>query len=118
MASTILDYLLELDGLHMNYEGAYWIKIEVRQVTPTLARPHGIRYSLSLHDGGNVRIMGFDNAHAVAVSKGFKGKRFSYDHVHRSADDQGTEYVFEGPEQLLSDFWDEVETTLTKVRGK
>ena len=118
MVSASLDYLLELDGLQMNYTGTYWVKIEVRQVTPTSARPHGIRYNMSLHDGDNVRILGFDNAHAVAVSKGFKGKRYSYDHIHRSANDDGTEYVFESPEQLLSDFWDEVDATLAKLKGR
>ncbi len=38
--------------------------------------PHGIRYSLSLHDEKNIRIVGYDNAHGYQAKKeGTKLKR-------------------------------------------
>ncbi len=112
MKETGLEHLLALDGMNMNYEGEYWVKIDVSLVEKTKDRPHGIKYSLSLHNGKNQRIMGFDNAHAVQVSRGFKGKKYAYDHQHCSIDDKGVEYKFASPGQLLADFWDEVDKVL------
>lgn len=110
-----LEYLLSLDGVCMNYEGEYWVKFEVKEVKKTTDRPHGIKYSLTLHDGTNKRLMGFDNAHSIKVSSGFKGKKYSYDHVHKNANDPGTEYSFATPEQLIQDFWDEVDKVINEL---
>ncbi len=101
----------------MNYQGEFWVKFDVIEVEVTTDRPHGIKYSLSLHDGNNQRIMGFDNAHPVKVSSGFKGRKFAYDHVHKTASDPGTEYTFSNPEQLIADFWDEIDKVLTDIEG-
>ena len=54
-----------LDGVIIEQSGGYWVKFEVRQVAKTAEIPHGIRYSLTLHDTHGKRVMGFDNAHAV-----------------------------------------------------
>lgn len=59
------DTLLDLDGEVIQQAGGYWVKIEVRRVISSDAIPHGIKYSLTLHDPLGIRIMGFDNAHAV-----------------------------------------------------
>jgi hypothetical protein len=42
---------------------------EVRDqvVAPSKERPHGLRYSLTLHGPGGKRLVGFDNAHGVAA---------------------------------------------------
>lgn len=117
MSDSGLDNLLAMDGLRLNIEDEYWVKINASLVEQTQERPHGIKYSLSLHDGNNQRLMGFDNAHAVQVSRGFKGRRFVYDHQHRSIRDTGVEYHFQSPGQLLIDFWDEVENVLSQLRG-
>jgi hypothetical protein len=45
-----LDTLLDLDGSILEQEGGYWIKIEVRRVPMSRHAPHGISYSLTLHD--------------------------------------------------------------------
>lgn len=60
--------------------------------------------------------MGFDNAHAVKVSSGYKGRRFAYDHHHRHSTEDIIEYEFQTPEQLLQDFWKEVDEVLEKRR--
>lgn len=112
-----LDTLLDLDGLRMNLGNGYWAKFEAREVEVTADRPHGIKYSLTLHDDGGERLLGFDNAHAVKVSSGYKGRRFAYDHQHRGPGDEGVEYEFQSPEQLIADFWAAVDAALIK-RGE
>lgn len=111
-----LDNLLSLDGVQLNIEADYWVKFEAKKVAETPDRPHGIRYCLTLHDGQNQRLMGFDNAHAVKVSSGYKGRRFAYDHHHRHSTADIIEYEFQTPEQLLQDFWKEVDEVLEKRR--
>lgn len=62
-----LENLLELDGIKFVVDESVglWVKFEVKRVKPTKGRPFGIRYSLTLHNRFNQRILGFDNAHAV-----------------------------------------------------
>jgi hypothetical protein len=45
-----LDTLLDLDGqiLVLDEKGEYWVKFEVRRVTVTPERPHGLDYSFTL----------------------------------------------------------------------
>lgn len=64
--------LLDLDGQVIEQEAGYWIKIEARLVAASEAVQHGIRYSLTLHDGNGTRVLGYDNAHAVKPGKAFK----------------------------------------------
>jgi len=108
-----IDTLLDLDGIIIEQIGGYWTKYEIRRVSPTEEIPHGIRYSLTLHDRSGERIIGFDNAHAVKSKK--KGKhqgRKTYDHRHRHSQDEGIAYEFIDAHQLLKDFWLEVDKTL------
>ena len=60
---TSLETLLDLGGEVFPMDNGYWTKFEARRVKPTEQIPHRIRYSLTLHDGNNIRILGFDNAH-------------------------------------------------------
>jgi hypothetical protein len=60
-----LDFLLDLDGEVIVQERGYWVKIEARKRNPSPHVPHGIDYSLTLHDRYGKRVLGFDNAHAV-----------------------------------------------------
>ncbi len=114
-----LDNLLELDGTEYTEENGYWYKIEATRVEPTKERPHGIRYSLTLHDNYNQRIMGFDNAHAITVKqKGrYSGRIIKYDHIHKSIKDKGTFYEFVSAEQLLNDFFKEVNSIMDKLNN-
>lgn len=114
--SRDIDTLLDLDGIIIEQAGGYWTKFEVKKLAdPTEVRPHGIRYSLTLHDRHGDRVLGFDNAHAVKSGKYSKYReRKAYDHRHRHANDEGVPYEFISAYQLLKDFWIEVDKTLKK----
>lgn len=64
-----LSTLLDPDGEIFPMDNGYWTKFEAWRVDPEPHIPHGIRYSLSLHDRCNRRILGFDNAHAIRPAK-------------------------------------------------
>ncbi|MHB8950681.1 MAG: hypothetical protein ACYC4S_16725 [Rhodoferax sp.] len=64
-----LEYLRGLDGnIEVQNDAGYWVKMEASRATVTAERPHGIRYSLSLHAPDNTRLIGFDNAQQVRAS--------------------------------------------------
>ena len=114
-----LEYLLGLNGnIEAQNDVGYWVKMEVSSVDVTTERPHGIRYSLTLHAPDNTRLIGFDNAHSVKPSGSrfnHAGKRFPYDHRHRHATDEGVLYEFDTAYQLVSDFYAEVDRVLKEV---
>ena len=60
-----LDVLLQLDSEIFPMDCGYWTKIEAKRVVTNEHIPHGIKYSLTLHNPSNVRILGYDNAHAI-----------------------------------------------------
>ncbi len=109
-----LEYLLELDGEEFTLVNGYWVKLEACLTDVTPERPHGIRYSLTLHDRYNKRVFGFDNAHGIKPGKKFKGRIVEYDHMHRSLSDKGISYEFTSANQLLKDFFDKVEEIIEK----
>jgi hypothetical protein len=113
-----LDTLLDLDGSILEQEGGYWIKIEVRRVPTTEHAPHGIRYSLTLHDRYGTRVLGYDNANAVKPPKKFKfaGLRLREDHRHRTLSDKGVPYAFESAYRLLEDFFAEVDRVIKEAQ--
>ena len=45
-----LETLLDLDGSILEQEGGFWIKVEAKRVEASAYAPHGIRYSLTLHN--------------------------------------------------------------------
>jgi len=103
-----LDTLLDLDGETFVMDDGYWTKFEAKRVVPSAAIPHGVRYSLTLHDKNNVRVVGFDNAHAIRT-KGrmrFSGRKVTWDHKHHM--DKVAPYEFESADRLLEDFWEAV----------
>ena len=108
-----LESLLELDGEIFPMDNGFWTKIEVKTVKPNKQIPHGIKYSLTLHDRYNARILGYDNAHAVKPKKKkFGAKRTAWDHKHENK--TVTPYEFESPGQLLEDFWEDVNHILSE----
>lgn len=108
-----LAHLLDCDGARYLFDEGYWVKIEVRQIAPTTERPHGLSYSLTLHDSEGKRLLGFDNAHGVAARGGrYKAKPAANDHWHRTGSDQGRPYRFRSAFELVSDFLSEVERVL------
>jgi hypothetical protein len=106
---TGLETLLDLDGITYRLNEGYWVKFEVHSVDATEHRPHGISYSLTLHDRTNARVVGFDNAHGSLAPrrKRFAGRKIAWDHRHHS--ERIVPYEYESAAQLIQDFWDEVE---------
>src|SRR5579863_3013196 len=101
-----LDVLLDLDGFEFRFGRGYRVKIAAQRATPTEGRPHGIKYSLSLHDPNGRRIYGLDNAH------GTRGRKPEFDHRHVYGGGRRAPYRYRGPAQLLEDFYREVERIL------
>jgi hypothetical protein len=114
-----LDTLLSLHGEIYDQGDGYWIKVEAWQVEASPHVPHGIRYSLTLHNRYGTRLLGYDNAHAVKLSRRnrYAGRRLTYDHKHRHAADQGVPYDFTSADQLLRDFFDEVDRVLKEAQS-
>lgn len=110
-----LAYLLDYDGTHFLFDAGFWVKIEVRRVAVTRARPHGLAYSFTLHDPDGQRLLGFDNAHGVRRRGGrYAGKAVAYDHWHRTSDDEGRPYTFQSALKLVEDFLAEVDRVLAE----
>ncbi len=104
-----LSILLDLDGTNIGVGTRYWVKINAWVIEPDEARPHGIRYELTLHDASNRRILGFDNAHAVKRPGGrFVERPRAYDHLHRGPKDAGVPYPYVSAGKLVGDFWQAV----------
>lgn len=112
-----LQLLLDLDGLNYVYDGGYWIKYAVSAVAKRPESPHGIRYSLTLHDHAGNRVFGIDNAHSPKTQSGPAGKatrRAPADHMHRGG--RIYRYKFVDAATLLADF-DEGVVAALKKRG-
>ncbi|MCW0974171.1 DUF6516 family protein [Pantoea sp. JV6] len=101
-----LDYLLSLHGSTVYRDDGYWWKVEVWEVKPTSFIPHGLRYTLTLHDKYNTRVFGIDNAHGIKLpKKGCYAGRMVFDHMHRTPHDKGYPYEFVSAAQLIEDFF-------------
>jgi hypothetical protein len=48
--------------------------------------------------------------------KRYAGRRLAYDHKHRHSCDKGVAYEFTSADQLLKDFFDEVDRALEEAR--
>jgi hypothetical protein len=110
-----LELLIDLDGLSFAQDGGYWIKYEVSAVKETPGRPHGIKYSLTLHDRQGERIFGIDNAHRPKKRGGPAAKSTrpkAADHLHRGR--RVFTYEFEDAETLLVDFDEGVNAALKR----
>ena len=106
-----LDTLLRLDGETFVVEGNFWVKFEAKQVPTTPEKPHGLDYSLTLHDGDGERLLGFDNAHPIREGAGPGARtRIEYDHKHKG--ERVRFYDYEDAVTLLTDFWAEVDSIL------
>lgn len=102
-----LDMLLDLDGsILVQTDAGHWIGIRAKRVEKTPRRPHGVSYSLTFHAPDNQRILGYDNAHGTAI------RRVPFDHRHRHPSDKGRPYSFQSAEQLLKDFFSDVDNWL------
>ena len=98
-----MERLLDYDGRRYWLQNGWSVRFRVRTVTPSEERPHGLKYSFTLHDVDGERLLGFDNAHGT-------GDQDEHDHSHRFRHtDKTRPYEFVGTDQLLVDFFDAVE---------
>jgi hypothetical protein len=108
-----LEFLLAFDGRIHLLEKGYWLKFEIKRVVADESRPHGLRYSFTLHGPTGKRLIGFDNAHAVRPpGSRFKKEAVVFDHWHRTEMDTGRSYRFVDAETLVDDFFQEVNRVL------
>ncbi|MBF0266318.1 MAG: hypothetical protein HQL46_13720 [Gammaproteobacteria bacterium] len=106
-----LETLLLLNNEVFPMENGYWTKVEAKVVTSNENIPHGIKYSLTLHDRNNIRVLGYDNAHGIKPKKKkYVAKRLVWEHKHKR--NLVEPYEFENASQLLEDFWSDVDKML------
>lgn len=108
--------LLNLHGYSYWCDEKYWIKFEARRVKKDEHRPHGIKYSITLHDRNNTRILGFDNAHNIR-KRGrrpvkYTGRIVTWDHIHK--ENEIDRYLFASASELLKDFYKAVDEIIKK----
>jgi Family of unknown function (DUF6516) len=87
----------------------YWlvdgwsIRFRIVEVEESATRPHGLKYSFTLHDVDGTRLLGFDNAHGLA-------RTLVYDHRHRfRRAAELVPYEFKSADKLICDFFEAVE---------
>ena len=104
-----IECLLELNNekFVVDEQLGLWVKFEAKKVERTKQKPSGIKYSLTLHNQKNERVIGFDNAHPI-------GDKETHDHWHRKIGDKGKPYHYENAAKLLEDFWQQVENYIKK----
>lgn len=113
-----LENLLELNGERIIIDESLglWVKFEIIK---TPSRQQGVKYSLTLHDKYNKRILGFDNSHEIEFGgkKGVSPER-TFDHWHYDENDQGRPYNYINAGQLLEDFWKEVDKRIKTLKER
>lgn len=108
-----LDRLLDLDGFIAGVGGGFWVKIVARRVPPGADHPHGVSYTLTLHDPTGERAFGIDNANLIRVTRGPAGRSSpAHDHLHRG--ESVRPYAYRDADTLMDDFWLEVEAFLKR----
>ena len=106
--------LLDLDGEIFPMTNGFWTKIDAKVVLQSDEIPHGVRYSLTLHNSSNVRVLGYDNAHRFKSGRrGFESKVNEWDHKHEG--NKFSRYKFKSAGQLLEDFWNDVNRIIGDV---
>lgn len=95
-------------------------QIEAWRIAVSKEVPHGIRYSLTPHEPYGKSVLGYDNAHAVKPPKKFKyaGHIMAYDRKHRHVSDHGTPYEFVDAQQLINDFFADVDRVLLEIKAR
>ena len=110
-----IENLLMLDGEVFPMDNGFWVKFEAKRIDPNPKVPHGVRYSLTLHDRRNQRVVGYDNAHSFKPTVKYGGKKETWDHIHKKL--EVFPYEFESAVQLMEDFWEHVEYYMENYEG-
>jgi hypothetical protein len=106
-----LSVLLDLDGIVYWYPSGYWLKIEAKQMRRSSNYPYGIKYSLTLHNPSNERVIGYDNAHALPGAS----RDSAFDHKHKG--ERTIAYQYSSAAQLLSEFYKDIDLTLERAKN-
>lgn len=69
MLDEAMRRLLDFDHRRYWLVNGWSIRFRVAEVEASAVRPHGIRYSFTLHDHDGSRLVGFDNAHGIRVRR-------------------------------------------------
>ena len=107
------EVLLDLDGqvFVVDEKSGHGVRFSVNRVASTPERPHGLKYSLTLHGPDGSRLIGFDNAQTVRESRSPGGKsRGPLDHKHRLETVRPCR--FKDAATLVEEFWTEVDKLL------
>lgn len=104
-----LQGLLDLDGEIIVVSNGHWVKFEAKLIRPSGNRPHGIKYSLTLHNRKGDRIIGYDNAHKIPGMD--EDSMFDHKH-HVRHKSRVKEYQYENAGKLMIDFWKDVDDIL------
>jgi Family of unknown function (DUF6516) len=100
--------LLDYDHRRYWLVNGWSVRFRIAEVEVSVARPHGIKYSFTLHDLDGTRLLGYDNAHGVPRAQ-------EYDHRHRFRHaGELVAYEFRGADELLVDFFAAVERACTE----
>ena len=119
MKDSTLENLLELNGERFVVDEVlgYWVKFAAKRMLATPERPHGIKYSLTLHDRHNQRILGFDNAHSIEYGgKTAVAPKRIHDHRHPDESEDAKPYHYTSAAKLLEDFWKAVDKKIAEAQ--
>ena len=95
--------LLDFDRRRYWLSNGWSIRFRVAAIEASTVRPHGIKYSFTLHDHDGSGLLGFDNAHGVPRTE-------TYDRRHRfRRTQQLVAYEFQDADRLIGDFFAAVE---------
>jgi hypothetical protein len=113
-----MEALLSMDGEIGDAGDGLWFKIEAERVGKDDHRPHGIKYSLTLHDKTGQRIFGIDNAHSIGKPRRGPGYRriTAWGHLHEGK--RKKRYEYRTACDLLKDFFDAIEAEKKRRRGR
>ncbi len=65
MPDEAMRRLLDYDRRRYWLANGWSIRFRIAETPVTAGRPHGIKYSFTLHDVDRARLLGFDNAHGI-----------------------------------------------------
>lgn len=103
MPDAAMRRLLDYDRRRYWLVNGWSIRFRIAEIAATPARPHGIKYAVTLHDVDGTRLLGFDNSHGVPRAQ-------TYDHRHRfRRAAELVPYDFQGADELICDFFAAVE---------
>jgi hypothetical protein len=103
MPDEAMRRLLDYDRRRYWLANGWSIHFRVVEAPVTAGRPHGIKYSFTLHDVDRTRLLGFDNAHGLPRVQ-------AYDHRHRfRRTAELVPYDYRGADELICDFFEAVE---------